>query len=810
MDKKTISSAMGGLALNLGKLLQRSRPDPWALPPGMEGEEQPVSVLWTQYTAKSFPETWRETAFQSAFYEAPEKSPQEGRALSLLLSIADKLSTGENVKVLVEKKKQLPSQMVSIFSRMTSLRAQPVSEKFLLPLKELSLEPEALFPGSGAEKNPSAACSKLIQPVMNAVKNFCGDGETDVENLLSALRQETWCIPAAVSPDSFPDVSLYDQARTTAALAVCLQEKSEPELQDIWDALRIDYRDPKQLTQSQRKCLEEPAAILLGGDISGIQNFIYTVTTDKAAKSLRGRSFYLQLLTEVILRFVLQELEIPYTNVIYTGGGHFYLLTPVSAKEKINSLQTKISRILLKHHGTSLYLSLGSAEIPFTGFHKGAFTEYWSQMHSALSDKKQTRYSEFGAEMASLLFEPRAHGGNREDFCSVCGEDKAGTIPLSDGAEGRICPACSSFADDLGEQLPNAIQIRLTLGTPEIREPGTLEDTLAEFGVGLELFSREGIKIGHTRAISAPRRALLWELEDSMGNPKKMVAGLPTAVWRHAIVNRIPRATFDEMQDAIPQGIQRLGVLRMDVDNLGLMFQTGFGSADKSIATLSRLSTLSFQLSVFFEGCLGRLCESFQSIYTVYTGGDDLFLIGPWTEMPKLAQQIILSFQKFTCGNPDFHVSGGMSFIQGKYPIIQAAKDAGEAEEQAKALAGKNAFSFLGEAWKWSQFSELEKKKEQLKNVITALNAPLSILQLVQNLDQQRDQAKKKTYGRWLWMGDYQFTRLISSKKNDPALQKSLVELYEQIGKNYYHDVHEWARAARWAQLELRKQGKGE
>ena len=103
MDKKTISSAMGGLALNLGKLLQRSRPDPWALPPGMEGEEQPVSVLWTQYTAKSFPETWRETAFQSAFYEAPEKSPQEGRALSLLLSIADKLSTGENVKVLVEK-----------------------------------------------------------------------------------------------------------------------------------------------------------------------------------------------------------------------------------------------------------------------------------------------------------------------------------------------------------------------------------------------------------------------------------------------------------------------------------------------------------------------------------------------------------------------------------------------------------------------------------------------------------------------------------------------------------------------------------
>ena len=76
----------------------------------------------------------------------------------------------------------------------------------------------------------------------------------------------------------------------------------------------------------------KPVALLIGGDISGIQKFIYTIASKKAAKTLRGRSFYLQLLTEAVLRFVLGELELPYTNVIYAGGGHFFLLAPLISR----------------------------------------------------------------------------------------------------------------------------------------------------------------------------------------------------------------------------------------------------------------------------------------------------------------------------------------------------------------------------------------------------------------------------------------------------------------------------------------------
>jgi len=103
--------------------------------------------------------------------------------------------------------------------------------------------------------------------------------------------------------------------------------------------------------------------VLIGGDISGVQNFIYTLSAKGAAKTLRGRSFYLQLLNEAVLRYVLRELGLPTTNVIYSGGGHFYLLAPPSAAQRLADIQQKIDRVLVKHHGTALYLAMESAAV---------------------------------------------------------------------------------------------------------------------------------------------------------------------------------------------------------------------------------------------------------------------------------------------------------------------------------------------------------------------------------------------------------------------------------------------------------------
>lgn len=48
--------------------------------------------------------------------------------------------------------------------------------------------------------------------------------------------------------------------------------------------------------------------MLIGADLSGIQSYIYQVVSKYAGKNLKGRSFYLRILSDSIVRFLLKEL----------------------------------------------------------------------------------------------------------------------------------------------------------------------------------------------------------------------------------------------------------------------------------------------------------------------------------------------------------------------------------------------------------------------------------------------------------------------------------------------------------------------
>ena len=140
--------------------------------------------------------------------------------------------------------------------------------------------------------------------------------------------------------------------------------------------------------------------------------------------------------------------------------------------------------------------------------------------------------------------------------------------------------------------------------------------------------------------------------------------------------------------------------------------------------------------------------------------------------------------------------------------VVHVSLDAGDEEERAKDYhnGDKNAFAFLGEAFSWQDFAALRKKKDFLEYIMRK-DGPKSILQLLQRLDEQKQEAKNKLYGRWLWMGDYQFARMTKQYK---TLESELTDLHRKVQNNYYADIHQWGKAARWAQLELRVTGKGE
>jgi CRISPR-associated protein Csm1 len=288
---------------------------------------------------------------------------------------------------------------------------------------------------------------------------------------------------------------------------------------------------------------------------------------------------------------------------------------------------------------------------------------------------------------------------------------------------------------------------------------------------------------------------------------------------------------FDNFADNA-KGIERLGVLRMDVDNLGEIFIRGLRfpgvtGAEKEMGSLSRVATLSRQLHLFFAGHLGELLAPFDRVQTIYTGGDDLFLIGSWDELPQVADTIRRRFRDYCAGNPHFTLSGGIAVVRGKYPISRAAELAGEAEAAAKSLKRdtgrkKDALSFLDTVVGWEEFPRAGELRQRIEHIIDLAHnrAILSRLRAVilsveehqRRLNQSQFSPKELHelvhWQKWRWQLVYNLARM---KRRDAGpelnteldeLATAILETRAQIGR----PVLNWLQLpTRWAELLTRR-----
>lgn len=144
--------------------------------------------------------------------------------------------------------------------------------------------------------------------------------------------------------DKHPDISLYDHSKITAAIAGCMYHYYSETYREKWSRNDLLTDEILQVPQDTGPYL------LIGGDISGVQKFIYTITSKGALKSLKGRSFFLELLVEHIVSELLEKLRLNRCNLIFSGGGHFYILshnTP-TAIEAIKSVNHDIDEYLFQ------------------------------------------------------------------------------------------------------------------------------------------------------------------------------------------------------------------------------------------------------------------------------------------------------------------------------------------------------------------------------------------------------------------------------------------------------------------------------
>ena len=190
----------------------------------------------------------------------------------------------------------------------------------------------------------------------NITENLKGLGSSPeyVNSLLSVLEANLSYIPSSTSKKELTDISLYDHVKITAAVALCTERYLEAE------GIR-DYR--RELFEQREKAYEKPMFLLYSMDISGIQNFIYTISSKGALRGLRARSFYLEIVMEHMIDELLDRLSLCRTNLIYSGGGHCYLLLPntVQVCETVEDQEREVNRWFMDTFGISLYVAGGYA-----------------------------------------------------------------------------------------------------------------------------------------------------------------------------------------------------------------------------------------------------------------------------------------------------------------------------------------------------------------------------------------------------------------------------------------------------------------
>lgn len=786
MEDHVFQAALAGLLHDVGKFLRRAgvEPEDAAARGAAPGTRHALAT--GRFIGRALPAALQPLLSGAVAHHHPQNRSEAW------VQLADRLSVPERE---AQEDERL-GQLQSVFSSLGGAgRAQYV------PLRRLNpRDPAALFPTAAPSTRPDEEYRALWQGFEQACAAQGLAQMTDpaqlLETLYNLLQEFSWCIPAGTGT---PDISLFDHARTTAALAACLAADDRP--------LEWCKTAPGS---SQGVCL------LVGADLSGLQSFIYAIPSSGAARSLRARSFYIQILSEALALELMRRLGLPVTNLVYVGGGGFQALVPLKAEAPLQAIDQDFNNRLLDLHQGSLGLTLAWTGVSAIEFENMAQPR--ERLGRKLNYKKRQPFSAAEAgKIAQSVGAALTAGGDPLRYCQVSGED--GELVQKD-EDGIYKSRFILSLEDLGRLLPKASHL-VTYACPArpAEHASHWQQALEVFGMGLEVVAAREVRQSAALALVPVR---IWRL-DPQADPHE--ADWFTAYSAHPKIfgyRPFPRLTplnkagqpktTDELARPMSGRFNRWGVLRMDVDNLGSTFRDGFGPR----ASLARIASLSFSLRMFFEGWLPALAEGengpslTQYVYLQYSGGDDLFVIGAWDALPEFALRVRTSFRDYCCGSPALSISGGMCMVDAGFPLYQAARMAGDAEDQAKQIrpdgGSKDAFSFMDETLGWESFMQVKQQAEYLADGLTRGHLPRSLIQTLLSLHASLELARREarrlkrrapTLGRWSWMAAYQLTRLASGlEPESKAYVLKLLDLFLVPSAQ----THTLGLAARWAQ----------
>jgi CRISPR-associated protein Csm1 len=536
--------------------------------------------------------------------------------------------------------------------------------------------------------------------------------EEYLDSILELLEGYLSYVPCSTLKNEVADISLYDHQKLTAAIASCIYIYLNDQYQYSNDS--INYRNI--LFDNEKDFRKINAFLLFSCDISGIQQFIYNISSKGALKGLRSRSFYLEILLEHIVDEILFKTDLSRANLIYTGGGHAYILLPNTQKARkvLEDSSKTINKWLINNFGISLFIAADYVEcsgndlmnIPYD---EEPCSKIFRDLSGKLSRIKQKRYT---AEEIRLLNKGNKDSQGRE--CRICGSIDINLDKTPDAND--ICNICGSL-EDISTKLLKDDTLLLTAKSEILDEKNIIIPSIDEGNDYLYVLGISKVK-EVLKDDNLKEEIIKIYGKNKMHTGFKYATNLWVGTYHYKTNNTI--STFEELASQ-SEGIRRLAVLRADVDSLGAAFVSGF---EKKYETLSRTATLSRQLSLFFKFHINSIFSNQinginafslsqnkkldkRKLAIVYSGGDDVFIVGAWDEVIEAAVDLRRAFKKYSADALTF--SAGISLFPEKYPISRIAEESAILEQAAKSIdENKNGISLFGEEFYQNEEGEYE------------------------------------------------------------------------------------------------------
>ena len=413
---------------------------------------------------------------------------------------------------------------------------------------------------------------------------------------------------------------------------------------------------------------------LIRGDFFSIQSFIFNkdAASKNPANSLRGKSFYVSLMSDIASLNVLETLNLPYFNLMMNAAGQFVILSDYNDEisQKLLALKNEMEIWLYNKYYASVSMGLSVLACSIDDFNSSKFNLLLLKLLGEKEKSKATRFNLI-EEKPYIFADYYKHFTENSSKCEYCG-----IMPKKDN-KFSACDNCLLYLQ-YGQNLRTSKYLYI------------IKNENGEF------FNKYSISFDENKKADAFMRMHI----DMQDKADKSYNYQDVIHYRNyvAVDNDVIRSFADIAAYSIDKsGANILAVLKADVDNLGLIFACGLSEKDsngkvtRGRLTFSRTNMLSRLIHNFFSYHLYMIMQEKKlNIYTVFAGGDDLFLVGRYDEVIKTAKILYDEFERFTNKNKEITISAGIGFYNDGTPVWFMAEDAEHRLEKAKQYRDKD------------------------------------------------------------------------------------------------------------------------